>query len=153
HTDGRLLAKRRLECASPCREFRGLQRFRSAYRDGRRALGHRQCTGYCGAGGVLMKRFAAIILALILSCPTQAIGKTSSHATARAPVPVTTPDIPHLPWTMESGVKVFPLTAEIVKREILPSTGMAPAKVLTLWGYNGTAPGPTIEVNEGDHVR
>ncbi len=66
---------------------------------------------------------------------------------------VITPDIPHLPWTMENGAKVFHLTAEIVKREVLPASNMGPAKVLTLWGYSGSVPGPTIEVNEGDHVR
>ncbi len=68
-------------------------------------------------------------------------------------VPVVTPDVPHLPWEMENGVKVFHLTAEIVKREVLPGSSMGPAKVLTLWGYSGSVPGPTIEVNEGDHVR
>jgi hypothetical protein len=69
------------------------------------------------------------------------------------PVSVVTPDIKHLPWEMENGVKVFHLTAEVIKREILPASGMGPAKVLTVWGYNGSVPGPTIEVNEGDHVR
>lgn len=69
------------------------------------------------------------------------------------PVPVVTPDIAHLPWTMENGVKVFHLTAEIVDRELLPTSGMAPAKVVKVWGYNGSVPGPTIEVNEGDRVR
>ncbi len=68
-------------------------------------------------------------------------------------VSVITPDIPHLPYKLENGVKVFHLTAEIVKREILPASGMADAKVLTVWGYNGSVPGPTIEINEGDHVR
>ena len=43
-------------------------------------------------------------------------------------VPVITPDLPKLPWTIENGVKVFHLTAEVVKREILPASGMGPAK-------------------------
>ncbi|MBC7999328.1 MAG: multicopper oxidase domain-containing protein [Leptolyngbya sp.] len=68
-------------------------------------------------------------------------------------VSVVTPDIKHLPWTMQNGVKIFNLTAEIIKREILPASGMGPAKILTLWGYNGSVPGPIIEVNEGDRVR
>lgn len=80
------------------------------------------------------------------------IKKTSGSAPLQS-VPVVTPDVPHLPWKMENGVKVFHLTAEIVKREILPGSSMGPAKVLTLWGYSGSVPGPTIEVNEGDHVR
>jgi manganese oxidase len=79
--------------------------------------------------------------------------KTASRSAPPHPVSVVTPDVPHLPWTMENNVKVFHLTAEIVKRELLPASPMGPAKVLTVWGYNGSVPGPTIEVNEGDHVR
>jgi len=60
---------------------------------------------------------------------------------------VQTPDIPDLPWTMDNGVKVFHLTAEPVKREILPGY------TFNFWGYNGCCPGPTIEANEGDRVR
>jgi len=62
-------------------------------------------------------------------------------------VPVQTLDIPDLSFTMDNGVKVFHLVAEPVKRQI------APNKVLDLWGFNGTAPGPTIQVNQGDRVR
>jgi len=76
-----------------------------------------------------------------------------SRAQASAQVPVVTPDLSRLPWKMENGVKVFHLSADICKREILPASAMGPAKVLTVWGFNGSAPGPTIEVNEGDHVR
>src|SRR5262245_180765 len=68
-------------------------------------------------------------------------------------VPVETPDVPKLPWTMEDGVKVFHLTAEVVKREFLPSSPMGSARVVDVWGFNGSMPGPTIEVNEGDRVR
>lgn len=82
-----------------------------------------------------------------------ALNQNLTAAVNSRPVPVVTPDIAHLPWTEENGVKVFHLTAEIVQREILPASGMGPAKVLTLWGYNGSVPGPTIEVNEGDRVR
>jgi FtsP/CotA-like multicopper oxidase with cupredoxin domain len=48
---------------------------------------------------------------------------------------------------MDNGVKVFHLVAEPVKREF------APGMVVNCWGYNGTTPGPTIEVVEGDRVR
>jgi len=78
--------------------------------------------------------------------------KPSSPASA-GNVPILTPDLPKLPWKMESGVKVFHLTAEVVKREFLPANPMGPAKVVDVWGYNGSMPGPTIEVNEGDRVR
>jgi len=60
---------------------------------------------------------------------------------------VQTPDVPKLPWTMEGDVKVFRLTAEVVK------TRINPMKEIYAWGYNGSVPGPTIEVNEGDRVR
>jgi manganese oxidase len=62
-------------------------------------------------------------------------------------LPVQTPDLPDLPWNMENGVKVFHLVAEPVKRQIHPR------KTLDLWGYNGTSPGPTIQVMQGDRVR
>lgn len=63
---------------------------------------------------------------------------------------VETPDIPKLPWRTENGVKVFHLVAEPVKREFL--LGQM-GKVVDAWGYNGSVPGPTIEVIEGDRVR
>jgi FtsP/CotA-like multicopper oxidase with cupredoxin domain len=44
-------------------------------------------------------------------------------------------------------VKVFHLIAEPVQHEF------APGLVGACWGYNGTTPGPTIEVVEGDRVR
>ena len=62
-------------------------------------------------------------------------------------LPVETPDLPKLPWRMENGVKVFHLVAEVVKREFLPG------RAFDVWGYNGSMPGPTIEVNQGDRVR
>jgi len=60
---------------------------------------------------------------------------------------VHTPHLAKLPFRMDGGVKVFDLVAEPVKREFLPG------KVVDVWGYNGSMPGPTIEVNEGDRVR
>jgi manganese oxidase len=62
-------------------------------------------------------------------------------------VAVQTPDISDLPFTLDNGVKVFNLVAEPVKQQI------APNKTLVLWGFNGSAPGPTIQVNQGDRVR
>jgi manganese oxidase len=62
-------------------------------------------------------------------------------------VPVITTDVGDLPYTMDGETKVFHLIAEPVKQNILPG------KSLDLWGFNGSAPGPTIQVNEGDHVR
>ena len=62
-------------------------------------------------------------------------------------LPVVTPDLPDLSFELDNGVKVFHLVAEPVKQEIFPG------RVVDLWGYNGTAPGPTIQVNQGDRVR
>jgi FtsP/CotA-like multicopper oxidase with cupredoxin domain len=62
-------------------------------------------------------------------------------------LPVETPDIPKLPWRLESGVKVFHLIAEVVKREFKPGWSF------DVWGFNGHMPGPTIEVRQGDRVR
>jgi manganese oxidase len=62
-------------------------------------------------------------------------------------VPVITPDGRDLPFTVENGTKVFNLIAEPVKQSILPN------RTLDLWGFNGSAPGPTIQVNQGDNVR
>jgi FtsP/CotA-like multicopper oxidase with cupredoxin domain len=68
---------------------------------------------------------------------------------ARGPgiVPVVTPDIPHLTWRLENGVKVFELSPGHVRTEFLPG------RLVDAWGFNGSVPGPTIEVNEGDRVR
>ncbi len=68
-------------------------------------------------------------------------------------IPVHTPDIPKLPHTLENGVKVFHLTAEVVECEFLPASHMGPARKVFAWGYSGSVPGPTIEVFEGDRVR
>jgi FtsP/CotA-like multicopper oxidase with cupredoxin domain len=62
-------------------------------------------------------------------------------------VPVETPDLPDLPWKLVNGAKEFHLHAQPVKRELLPGQAM------NHWGYNGTMPGPTIQVTEGDRVR
>ncbi len=64
-----------------------------------------------------------------------------------SPLPVVTPDLPSLPHTVENGVKVFQLAAEPVQRRIVPF------KTMDVWGYNGTSPGPAIQVNQGDRVR
>ena len=52
-----------------------------------------------------------------------------------------------LPWHMNGDWKEFHLVAEPVEREL------APGMKARLWGYNGQAPGPTIEAVEGDKVR
>ena len=63
------------------------------------------------------------------------------------PVAVQSPDLKDLPFTLDNGVKVFHLIAEPVKRKIVPN------KTIDVWGYNGSAPGPTIQITQGDRVR
>src|SRR5713101_7570865 len=64
-----------------------------------------------------------------------------------ANVPVETPDAPKLQPHIVDGVKEFHLIAEPVHTEFMPG------RVVDAWGFNGSIPGPTMEVNEGDRVR
>lgn len=66
---------------------------------------------------------------------------------AGPPLPMQSPNLPDLPFTMDGDTKVFHLIAEPVKRQIVPW------KTLDVWGYNGRCPGPTIQVRQGDRVR
>lgn len=59
---------------------------------------------------------------------------------------VITPDVSVLPFIMNHGIKYFELVAEPVKREILPGV------YIKGMGYNGSIPGPTIQVFTGDCV-
>jgi manganese oxidase len=63
------------------------------------------------------------------------------------PLAMVTPDLADLPYEMDGGAKVFHLVAEPVKKKI------APFKTIDSWGYNGSCPGPTIQVQQGDRVR
>ena len=72
---------------------------------------------------------------------------TARTSSARPSVPMITPDGHDLPFEMEGGTKIFKLKAEPLKQKI------APFKTIDLWGYNGSCPGPTIQVTQGDRVR
>ena len=73
--------------------------------------------------------------------------EAATVAAATGYTPVITPNGSTLDWHMVDGVKVFHLIAEPIRHE------MAPGLVIDAWGYNGSTPGPTIEVVEGDRVR
>ena len=62
-------------------------------------------------------------------------------------VPVITPDVPDMPWRLENGVKVFDIEVGLVRTEFIPG------RIVDAWGFNGSVPGPTIQINEGDRVR
>jgi FtsP/CotA-like multicopper oxidase with cupredoxin domain len=67
-----------------------------------------------------------------------ALSNTALSQNLAAPVPVVTPDVPDIPFTLDNGVKVFHLIAEPVKREIVPG------RIIDLWGF---------QITEGDRVR
>ncbi len=73
--------------------------------------------------------------------------KSPGAAGAEPFLSIETPDIEKMPWEWDGGVKVFRIRCEVVKREFLPGWTM------DVWGFNGSMPGPTIEVQEGDRVR
>ena len=79
--------------------------------------------------------------------PSHHQAPADSKAAPRPYVPVVTPDVPDLPFVLDGATKVFHLRAEPVKRKI------APFKTIDAWGYNGSCPGPTIQVTQGDRVR
>lgn len=68
-------------------------------------------------------------------------------AKAGTPVPMVTPDVATLPFSLDGETKVFRLVAEPVKRRIVPW------KTLDAWGFNGSCPGPTMQIVQGDRVR
>ena len=70
-----------------------------------------------------------------------------SVPTPEHPLLIEAPDLPKLPWKMVDGAKEFHLIAEPVRVEFVPG------RVIDVWGYNGSMPGPTLEANEGDRVR
>ena len=96
---------------------------------------------------------AALFGAGLFGVAASSKNESSAHAhsprlgPAQGPVPVVTPDVPDLPFELDGAVKVFHLRAEPVKRKI------APFKTIDAWGYNGSCPGPTIQVTQGDRVR
>ena len=69
------------------------------------------------------------------------------RAAGLPPVPVEALDTPRLPFKRVNGVKEFELRCTPLKREFLPGYSM------TVWGYNGSMPGPLVEANQGDRVR
>ncbi|MEQ9379294.1 MAG: copper oxidase [Pirellulales bacterium] len=63
------------------------------------------------------------------------------------PAPFVANDLDKLPFEMKNGVKEFHLVPQPVEREFLPGYKM------NLWGFNGSIPGPTIEITQGDRIR
>jgi hypothetical protein len=95
-----------------------------------------------GRRGFFRNVFGLGLGAGLLSAGTQ-----NERGSAGPPVTVQTPNLKDLPFTVENGVKIFHLIAEPVRQQI------APDKTVDLWGFNGSAPGPTIQIVQGDRVR
>ncbi len=85
--------------------------------------------------------------ALLGGQPTSHSTHTTGGSNAAFNTPVITTDVGDMPFTMDGNTKVFHLVAQVVRQQI------APDKTLDLWGFNGSSPGPTFQVIEGDHVR
>lgn len=79
--------------------------------------------------------------------PPERATATNVERHAQGYLPVRTLNGWTLPYRMNDGVKEFHLVAEEIEHEF------APGSRAKCWGYNGTTPGPTIEVVEGDRVR
>ncbi len=82
-----------------------------------------------------------------LGVSSGSLSKVDGHLAAVSTVPVVTTEVGDLPFEMDGDVKVFRLTAHVMKQQI------APDKTIDVWGFNGSAPGPTIQVTQGDKVR
>ena len=70
-----------------------------------------------------------------------------TNSPPKPPVAMQTPDVADCPFKMDGATKVFRLKAAPLKQKI------APFKTIDAWGYNGSCPGPTIQVTQGDRVR
>ena len=75
-----------------------------------------------------------------------ATAQPSHHLPHAHNVPVITTEVGDMPFTMDGDVKVFHLVAQVLKQQI------APNKTIDVWGFNGSAPGPTFQVTQGDRV-
>lgn len=82
-----------------------------------------------------------------LGVSSGSLSKVDQRPIAAFNTPVVTTDVGDLPYEMDGDVKVFRLTAHVMKQQI------APQKTIDVWGFNGSAPGPTIQVTQGDKVR
>ena len=87
--------------------------------------------------------FAKIAAAGAALCALPARGQERPVAN----LPLETPDLPKLEPRIINGVKEFHLIAAPVR------TSFVPGRNVDAWGFNGSVPGPTMEVNEGDRVR
>lgn len=108
-------------------------------------MNRRQFLGNSAAGVAGLALLTETAAAVSAAAPTTLAAASVPPLAGRTPI--TTLNGRSLPYTLRNGVKEFRLVAEPVKQ------AFAPGFVVNCWGYNGTAPGPTIEAVEGDRVR
>ncbi len=82
-----------------------------------------------------------------LGTSSGSLSKLDTHTGPVQTTPVITTDIGDLPFELDGDTKVFRLTAHVFQQQI------APNKTIDVWGFNGSAPGPTIQVTQGDKIR
>lgn len=82
-----------------------------------------------------------------LGTASGSLSKVDAGVPAVATVPVVTTEVGDLPFEMDGDVKVFRLTASVFRQQV------APQKWVDVWGFNGSVPGPTIQVTQGDRIR
>jgi bilirubin oxidase len=92
--------------------------------------------------------FAPIVVGVVSLLAVPHAASTPARATSAAPAAETMASPPLLRNTSQTpGVVEMDLTAAPSQVE------MVPGKPSTAWAYNGTVPGPTIELHEGDSVK
>ncbi len=82
-----------------------------------------------------------------LGTSSGSLSKVDTHTAPVQTTPTITTDIGDLPFELDGDIKVFRLTAHVFQQQI------APDKTIDVWGFNGSAPGPTIQVTQGDKIR
>ena len=82
-----------------------------------------------------------------LGTASGSLSKLDTHPGPVSNTPTITTDVGDLPFELDGDTKVFRLTAHVFKRQI------APDKTIDVWGFNGCAPGPTLQVTQGDKIR
>lgn len=94
-----------------------------------------------------MNRRQLFGLGALASLATSVNAKVNSTTRRNSYLPVQTLGVATAEWQWIDGAKQFHLIAQPVKREFTKGFSV------NAWGYNGSTPGPTIEVVEGDKVR
>lgn len=106
-----------------------------------------------GAGALALVALAFTASQMLAPGPLREPGPAPAPDTAPAPAPPPLPPAAapvgatDAPYELDNGVKVFRLTARAVMWETTPGDAKE------AWTINGTVPGPTIRVRQGDRLR